>query len=112
MDLIERYLAAISRNLPAKQAGDITAELRDVLLSRVEDREATLSRPLTKVPMAIRKPSPSWPRRVFAGVSKLVNSNMPVLALGIPILATKSSRVQPGRSTSRMKALIRPPALG
>ena len=48
MDLIERYLAAISRNLPAKQAGDITAELRDVLLSRVEDREATLGRPLTK----------------------------------------------------------------
>ncbi len=48
MDLIERYLAAIGRNLPAKQAGDITAELRDVLLSRVEDREATLGRPLTK----------------------------------------------------------------
>jgi hypothetical protein len=48
MDLIERYLAAIGRNLPAKQAGDITAELRDVLLNRVEEREEALGRPLTK----------------------------------------------------------------
>jgi len=48
MDLIERYLAAIGRNLPAKQAGDITAELRDVLLSRVEEREERLGRPLSK----------------------------------------------------------------
>ncbi|WP_309606437.1 hypothetical protein [Phenylobacterium sp.] len=48
MDLIERYLAAVARNLPGKQAGDITAELRDVLLSRVEDLEATLGRPLER----------------------------------------------------------------
>ena len=48
MDLIERYLAAVARNLPGKQAGDITAELRDVLLSRVEDLEATLGRPLDR----------------------------------------------------------------
>jgi hypothetical protein len=48
MDLIERYLAAIGRQLPNRQAGDIVSELRDVLLSRVEDQEATLGRPLTR----------------------------------------------------------------
>ncbi|HEX2815343.1 MAG TPA: hypothetical protein VHN39_03045 [Phenylobacterium sp.] len=48
MDLIERYLAAIGRQLPSKQVGDITSELRDVLLSRVEDQEAALGRPLER----------------------------------------------------------------
>jgi hypothetical protein len=48
MDLIERYLAAIGRQLPSKQVGDITTELRDVLLSRVEEQEARLGRPLTR----------------------------------------------------------------
>lgn len=48
MDLIERYLAAIRRQLPDKQAGDIVNELRDVLLSRVEDQESALGRPLTR----------------------------------------------------------------
>ena len=48
MDLIERYLAAIGRQLPAKPAADIEAELRDVLLSRVEEQEADLGRPLTE----------------------------------------------------------------
>lgn len=49
MDLIERYLTAVSRQLPAKQAADIEAELRDVLLSRVEEQEARLGRPLGRV---------------------------------------------------------------
>jgi hypothetical protein len=48
MDLIERYLAAIGRQLPPRQVGDIVAELRDVLLSRVEEQEASLGRPLTR----------------------------------------------------------------
>ena len=48
MDLIERYLAAIARNLPREQAADITAELRDVLISRVEEQEAALGRPLDR----------------------------------------------------------------
>jgi hypothetical protein len=48
MDLIERYLAAIGRQLPAKQSADIQAELRDVLLSRVEEQESRLGRPLQK----------------------------------------------------------------
>lgn len=48
MDLIERYLAAIGRQLPSKQAADIENELRDVLLSRVEEQEERLGRPLTR----------------------------------------------------------------
>lgn len=47
MDLIDRYLSAIRRNLPARGADDIVAELRDVLASRIEDREEALGRPLT-----------------------------------------------------------------
>lgn len=48
MDLLERYLSAIERALPAAQAADIQAELRDVLLSRVEEQEARLGHPLTR----------------------------------------------------------------
>lgn len=51
MDLIERYLAAIGRQLPSAQAGDIKAELRDVLLSRVEEQEAEQGRPLNRAEM-------------------------------------------------------------
>ena len=46
MDLIERYLSAIRHNLPARNADDIVAELRDALASRIEDREEALGRPL------------------------------------------------------------------
>ena len=48
MDLVERYLAAIERGLPSAQAADIKAELRDVLLSRIEEQEERLGRPLTR----------------------------------------------------------------
>ncbi|HEY2359293.1 MAG TPA: hypothetical protein VGH86_17720 [Phenylobacterium sp.] len=48
MDLIERYLAAVGRQLPSRQAGDIQAELRDVLMTRVEEQEERLGRPLDK----------------------------------------------------------------
>ncbi|MGZ3403144.1 MAG: hypothetical protein ACXWKN_07700 [Phenylobacterium sp.] len=48
MDLIERYLAAVGRSLPSKQAPDIKAELRDLLLSRVEEQEAERGRPLDR----------------------------------------------------------------
>lgn len=40
MDLLERYLAAVRRNLPARQADDIVAELREELLDRAEAEEA------------------------------------------------------------------------
>ena len=48
MDLIDRYLAAIARRLPADKADDIVAEIRDDLLSRQEAREEALGRPLDR----------------------------------------------------------------
>jgi hypothetical protein len=48
MDLIERYVAAVGRQLPSSQAADIESELRDVLMSRQEEQEAQLGRPLTR----------------------------------------------------------------
>src|SRR6185369_11222751 len=46
MNLVERYLAAIERG--QAQAADIKAELRDVLLSRIEEQEEKLGHPLTR----------------------------------------------------------------
>ena len=48
MELIDRYLHAIRRNLPQAKADDIVAELRDDLMSRVEDREEGKGRALTQ----------------------------------------------------------------
>ena len=48
MDLIDRYLDAVRLFLPRGQRDDITAELRDVLLTRREESEAQLGRPLTR----------------------------------------------------------------
>ncbi|MDG2523578.1 hypothetical protein P7B02_18775 [Caulobacter segnis] len=47
MDLLERYLGAVAALLPSAQRDDITAELRDLLLNRIEEKEAELGRPLT-----------------------------------------------------------------
>lgn len=47
-DLIDRYLGAIARHLPEGQKADVTAELRDVLLSQVEEEEERLGRPQTR----------------------------------------------------------------
>ena len=52
MDLIDRYLAAIARRLPADKADDIVAEIRDDLLTRQEIREDALGRPLKKKEVA------------------------------------------------------------
>jgi hypothetical protein len=46
MQVLDRYLAAVARRLPKDQAGDITAELRDNLLSEIEEKEAGLGRKL------------------------------------------------------------------
>jgi hypothetical protein len=48
MKLVDRYVAAIARELPQNQAEEIAAELRDALLSKIEDREGDLGRPLTE----------------------------------------------------------------
>ena len=53
-DLLQRYLAAIERRLPSGDAGarakaaDIVAELREVLLSKIEAKEEALGREATK----------------------------------------------------------------
>ncbi|WP_068879251.1 hypothetical protein [Phenylobacterium sp. CCH12-B4] len=46
-DLIDRYLAAIARDLPEGERTDVVAELRDELMSGVEAREEDLGRPMT-----------------------------------------------------------------
>ena len=48
MDLIEEYLKAVAALLPKAQREDIVAELRDIILTRKEEREAALGRSLTE----------------------------------------------------------------
>lgn len=48
MDMIDRYLAAIARRLPADKATDIVAEIRDDLLTRIEVREDRQGRALDR----------------------------------------------------------------
>ncbi len=48
MQMLDRYLAAIARELPKAEARDIVAELKDTLLSQIEEREAGLARKLTR----------------------------------------------------------------
>lgn len=49
MDLIDRYLTAIRWNLPrGANADDVIAELRDLIASRIEDREESLGRALSE----------------------------------------------------------------
>jgi len=48
MDWIERYLQAVKFALPKSQQEDITRELRDSILSQVEERESALGRALTE----------------------------------------------------------------
>ena len=47
-DLIDRYLGAVAALLPKAQRQDIVAELRDLIINRVEEREQALGRPLGK----------------------------------------------------------------
>lgn len=48
MALIDQYLEAVKAQLPADRRDDIIAELRELILSRFEAREAELGRPLTE----------------------------------------------------------------
>ena len=48
MDLLDRYLAAVGRELPEAQRADVVAELRDDLLSMIEAEEDRLGRPQTR----------------------------------------------------------------
>ncbi len=48
MDLVDRYVAAVKRHLPADQRDDITNELTDDILSQIKDKEEELGRPLNE----------------------------------------------------------------
>ena len=48
MDWMERYLQAVKFALPKSQQEDITRELRDSILSQIEERESALGRALTE----------------------------------------------------------------
>lgn len=47
MVLLERYLSAVGRHLPAAQKEDILAELRDDIQAGLDERAAQVGRPLT-----------------------------------------------------------------
>ena len=51
-DLIDRYLAAVGRELPPRTRADILAELRDELMSGAEAREVRLGRRLNAAEQA------------------------------------------------------------
>jgi len=48
MELIERYLQSVKWMLPRKQQDDVIRELNDEIMSRVEEKEHALGRPLTE----------------------------------------------------------------
>ena len=52
-DLVSRYVAAVRRRLPARAAGDISAELREAVASQLEAKEAELGRPASRDEMAV-----------------------------------------------------------
>ena len=48
MELIDRYLQSVKWMLPRKQQEDVVRELNDEILSRVEEKETALGRPLNE----------------------------------------------------------------
>ena len=46
MELVDRYVHAVKRHLPADQQDDIVNELTDDILSQIKDKEEELGRPL------------------------------------------------------------------
>lgn len=47
MEMLDRYLAEVQRNLPRDHEPDIIDEIGDSIRSQIEDRETSLGRPLT-----------------------------------------------------------------
>jgi hypothetical protein len=47
MEILDRYLQAVRKHLPAKRQNDIIAELKANLESQIDEREAELGRPMT-----------------------------------------------------------------
>jgi len=48
MDLVDRYLLAVRAALPKGNQDDIVQELKDSILSQIEEKEATVGRPLNE----------------------------------------------------------------
>ena len=48
MELVDRYLQAVKAALPKGNQDDIVQELKDSILSQVEEKEAALGRPLNE----------------------------------------------------------------
>ena len=48
MELLDRYLQAVRKYLPARRQDDIIAELRANMESQIEDKESELNRPLSQ----------------------------------------------------------------
>jgi hypothetical protein len=48
MELVDRYVHAVKRHLPAKQQDDIANELTEDILSQISDKTEELGRPLTE----------------------------------------------------------------
>jgi hypothetical protein len=68
-DLIERYVAAVGRRLPAKDAADISAELREAVSSKLEEKEAELGRPAERAELVVLIKSFGSPMLVAARYS-------------------------------------------
>lgn len=66
-DLLDRYLHAVKLWLPKAQQLDIVAELAEDLRSQVEEREASLGRPLGEDELALILKRRGSPLRVAAG---------------------------------------------
>lgn len=67
MELLSRYLNAVAAQLPEDQRDSITLELREELLSRMEERSAALRRPLNEREAAEVLKSCGHPLIVAAG---------------------------------------------
>ena len=76
MVLLERYLHAVHGHLPVKERDDIIAELGDDIRAQIEERAATLGRPLTEDEEAeliepygrpLLLAARYWPRRYLIG---------------------------------------------
>ena len=71
MDLLDRYLAAVGRELPEAQRADVIAELRDDLLSMIEAEEDRLGRPQTRAELEAMLVAFGHPLRVAGRYRKV-----------------------------------------
>jgi hypothetical protein len=103
MELIDRYLQAVKFALPQAQRDDIVNELRDSILSQIEEKEATLGRPLNEaeqVELLKKLGSPTHLASSYGKQQYLIGGNMfPIYwkvlkwALGLAFLVHAASSI-------------------